>query len=110
MSKELEMDIVLLELGFDDFCRGTAQLRTAIKMYRPGMSMTKEVYPAVAKRHNTTASRAERAMRHSIEKAWLRGSEEARNKYFGWSVDPEKGRPPVGEFVARLNRVCFGEN
>ena len=110
MSSESKMDAVLLELGFDDFCKGTAQLRTAIRVYVPDMSMTKELYPYVAMQHNTTPSRAERAMRHVIEKAWLRGNVEAQRKYFGWSVDPEKGRPGVGEFIARLSRVCYFED
>lgn len=110
MSKEAKMDEVLLELGFDDFCKGTAQLRTAIRAYVPNISFTRELYPYVAMMHNTTPTRAERAMRHAIEKAWSRGNIDEQRRVFGWSVDPEKGRPNVGAFIARMNRVCYCED
>lgn len=106
MINEQKMDRLLLELGHDDFNRGTAYLREAVKMYEPGMGITKEVYPTVAKRHGSTASRVERCMRHSIEKAWSRGNQEARMKYFGFSYSPELGRPTVGEYIARVARLC----
>lgn len=109
MVNEQKMDEMLLELGHDDFNRGTAYLREAIKMYKPGMGMTKEVYPAVAKRYGSTASRAERCMRHSIEKAWSRGSLTARMKYFGFSYSLEMGRPTVGEYIARVARLSRGD-
>lgn len=103
---EEKMDNVLLELGHDDFNRGTAYLREAIKIYEPGRPLTKEIYPAIAKQRHSTAARVERCMRHSIEKAWQRGSVEAQHKYFGFSINPETGKPQVGEYIARLARVC----
>ena len=106
MINEQKMDNLLLELGHDDFNRGTAYLREAVKQYTPGMMMTKELYPAIAKAHGSTPSRIERCMRHAIEKAWTRGNQDARQRYFGYSVDPERGRPCVGEYIARLARIC----
>lgn len=105
MINEEKLDNVLLELGHDDYNSGTAQIRAAVRMYE-GQRLTKELYPALAKACGSTASRIERNMRHSIEKAWSRGSEEAQTKYFGFSVDPDSGKPTVGEYVARLARIC----
>ena len=100
-----EMDRIFLDLGHDDFTRGTGYLRQAALIYAPGMALTKELYPALAKANDTTPERVERCMRHSIEKAWLRGDQDTRLKYFGYSVDPDSGRPRVGEYVARLARI-----
>ena len=107
---EAKMDNVLLELGHDDFNRGTAYLREAVTLYRPGMALTKELYPALAKAHRTTPGAIERSMRHSIEKAWSRGDYHAQSRYFGYSIDPDTGRPTVGEYMARLARICREAN
>lgn len=107
---ELKMDMLLLELGHDDFNRGTAYIREGIKLYEPGMALFKELYPTIAKRHNTTASRVERCMRHSLDKAWNRGNNAEQHRLFGWSIDPGKGRPTVGEYIARLARECRRED
>lgn len=106
MINEAKMDEILLELGHDDFNRGTAYIRDAVQMYRPGMGFTKELYPGIAKAHDSSAARVERCMRHSIEKAWARGDTAAQRKWFGFSVDPNTGKPRVGEYVARLARLC----
>lgn len=106
MVNEQKMDEILLELGHDDFNSGTALLRHAVKYYEPGMAMVKELYPGIAKAVSSTPSRVERNIRHSIEKAWGRNDVHAQLKYFGWSVDPERGKPTVGEYVARLHKLC----
>ena len=106
MVNEQKLDDILLELGHDDFNRGTAQLRQAVKMYEPGMMMTKELYPALGRAVGSTASRVERNMRHTIERAWSRNDLQARLRYFGATVDPQRGKPTVGEYVARLHRLC----
>lgn len=108
MINEAILDNLLLDLGHNDFNRGTAQLRTAVRYWdaNPHPAMTKELYPAVAKYHGTTAARVERNMRHSIEQAWLRCDYQARVRWFGNSVNPVTGRPTVGEYVARLARIC----
>ena len=107
MIDEQKMDEVLLELGHDDFNRGTSYIREGVKHYDAGLRlMTKELYPAIAKAHQSTPTRVERIMRHSIEKAWSRNPLEVQLRYFGGSVDPDRGKPTVGEYVARLARVC----
>jgi two-component system response regulator (stage 0 sporulation protein A) len=106
MVNEEKLDNILLELGHDDFNKGTAQLRQAVKMYEPGMMLTKELYPALGRAVGSTASRVERNMRHSIQKAWCRGAQETQARYFGGTVDPQRGNPTVGEYVARLHRLC----
>lgn len=106
MVNEEKMDNLLLELGHDDFNLGTAYIRQAVMIYEPGRLLTKEIYPAIAKQRHSTAARVERCMRHSIDKAWRRGSVEAQHRYFGFSINPNTGKPQVGEYIARLARVC----
>lgn len=101
-----ELDNKMLWLGFRENISGTDMLRYAVGYWEPGMSMTKELYPRVAKAFGTTSSRAERCMRHAIESAWDRGDPYTINACFGYSVDPERGVPTVGEFVSRMARVC----
>ena len=83
---------------------GYMYLREAITMVVNDMELlsavTKELYPSIAKKYNTTASRVERAIRHAIEVAWGRGQVEAINKLFGYTVHNEKGKPTNSEFIA----------
>lgn len=65
-------------------------------------SVTKILYPTVAKRHNTTASRVERAIRHAIEVAWDRGDIDVLNSYFGYTIQNERGKPTNSEFIAMI--------
>lgn len=102
---EEKMDNVLLELGHDDYNRGTKYLRAAVRLYE-GQPLTKEIYPAIAKQYGSTAARVERCIRHSIEKAWNRGDSGAQLRYFGHSVDPSTGKPRAGEYIARMARMC----
>lgn len=97
---------VLLDLGHDFRCRGTEYLIQAAGIYHPGMGLVKELYPTLAKINDTTAPAVERAMRHSIDKAWTRrGRLAAQTAWFGGSIDPERGKPMVGEYVARMARL-----
>lgn len=105
MINEAKMDDILLELGHDDFNQGTKQLRIAVRLYE-GQPLTKELYPAIAKATNSTPARVERCIRHSIEKAWSRGNPAAQHKWFGYSIDPNTGKPRAGEYIARLARIC----
>lgn len=106
MKNTQKLEKVMLTLGHDYRCRGTEYLLQAAQLYRPGMRLTKELYPALAKANQTTAGAVERAMRHSIEKAWTyRGNDQVRLAYFGNSVNPETGMPQVGEYVARIARI-----
>lgn len=65
-------------------------------------AVTKTLYPEVAKRFGTTASRVERAIRHAIEVAWDRGDLETLQKYFGYTVSNAKGKPTNSEFIAMI--------
>lgn len=65
-------------------------------------AVTKELYPGIAKRYHTTASRVERAIRHAIEVAWQRGDLDTINKLFGYTIQISKGKPTNSEFIAML--------
>ena len=65
-------------------------------------AVTKQLYPEVAKRHKTTSSRVERAIRHAIEVACTRGNEEFFYKLFGYTVSTLKGKPTNSEFIALI--------
>ena len=66
-------------------------------------SVTKVLYPTVAKKHSTTSSRVERAIRHAIEVAWDRGDIEVLNLYFGYTVHTSRGKPTNSEFIAMIS-------
>ena len=65
-------------------------------------SVTKQLYPEVAKQFHTTASRVERAIRHAIEVAWDRGDVDTLNSYFGYTIHNGRGKPTNSEFVAMI--------
>ncbi len=65
-------------------------------------SVTKVLYPTVAKKYQTTTSRVERAIRHAIEVAWDRGDVETLNSYFGYTIQNNRGKPTNSEFIAMI--------
>lgn len=65
-------------------------------------SITKILYPTIAKKYDTTASRVERAIRHAIEVAWERGRMETIEELFGYTVSNGKGKPTNSEFIALI--------
>jgi two-component system response regulator (stage 0 sporulation protein A) len=65
-------------------------------------SVTKVLYPSVAKKYATTTSRVERAIRHAIEVAWDRGDIDTLNSYFGYTVQNNRGKPTNSEFIAMI--------
>jgi two-component system response regulator (stage 0 sporulation protein A) len=65
-------------------------------------SVTKILYPTVAKKYQTTTSRVERAIRHAIEVAWDRGDVEVLNSYFGYTIQVNRGKPTNSEFIAMI--------
>ena len=65
-------------------------------------SITKVLYPTIAKKHQTTPSRVERAIRHAIEVAWGRGSLEVIDELFGYTISTGKGKPTNSEFIALI--------
>ena len=66
-------------------------------------SVTKILYPTVAKKYNTTSSRVERAIRHAIEVAWDRGDPEVLDEMFGYTIMSSKGKPTNSEFIAMIS-------
>ncbi|MBP0989679.1 MAG: sporulation transcription factor Spo0A, partial [Oscillospiraceae bacterium] len=65
-------------------------------------SVTKILYPTIAKKNSTTSSRVERAIRHAIEVAWDRGDIDVLNSYFGYTVQNSRGKPTNSEFIAMI--------
>ena len=97
---------VIHEIGVPAHIKGYQYLREAIIITVQDMdvinAVTKVLYPEVARRFGTTASRVERAIRHAIEVAWDRGDLETLQKYFGYTVSNAKGKPTNSEFIAMI--------
>lgn len=97
----------LHELGVPAHIKGYHYIRSAIMLVVENMDMlnyiTKQLYPEIAKQYKTTSSRVERAIRHSIEVAWVRGKPETMNEIFGYTVHTGKGKPTNSEFIAMVS-------
>lgn len=108
VQRDLEQDVtnMIHEIGVPAHIKGYQYLREAIMMSveDPGMisSITKILYPTIAKRFQTTSSRVERAIRHAIEVAWSRGRMETLDALFGYTIDTGKGKPTNSEFIALI--------
>ena len=94
------------EIGIPAHIKGYQYLRHAIMLVVENLdvinSITKKLYPTVAKDFGTTSSRVERAIRHAIEVAWDRGDTEVLNSIFGYTVANTKGKPTNSEFIAMI--------
>lgn len=105
-SLESTVTSIIHEIGVPAHIKGYQYLREAIMIAVKDMdvinAVTKILYPEVAKRFGTTASRVERAIRHAIEVAWDRGDLETLQKYFGYTVSNAKGKPTNSEFIAMI--------
>lgn len=107
-SEQLEIDVtrLMLEIGVPAHIKGYQYLRDGIVMAVEDAqvinSITKVLYPCIAKKYETTPSRVERAMRHAIEVAWSRGKVDIFHQVFGYSINTGKGKPTNGEFIAML--------
>ena len=103
---ETEVTSVIHEIGVPAHIKGYQYLRDAIIMVITDMdilnSITKQLYPSIAKSYNTTPSRVERAIRHAIEVAWSRGKMDTIDKLFGYTVNNGKGKPTNSEFIALI--------
>ena len=97
---------IMADIGIPAHLKGYKYVRKAIMMAVEDAevleSMTKVLYPEVAKAFNTTPSRVERAIRHAVEVAWDRGQLDVLARYFGNSVDPMRGKPVNSEFIAKI--------
>lgn len=103
---ESEITSIIHEIGVPAHIKGYFYLREAISMVVNDIELlsavTKELYPSIARKYNTTSSRVERAIRHAIEVAWSRGQVESINKIFGYTIHNEKGKPTNSEFIAMV--------
>ncbi len=103
---ELMVTEIIHQIGVPAHIKGYHYLREAIiltlKDSETMNSVTKVLYPTVAKKHSTTASRVERAIRHAIEVAWDRGDIDVLNSYFGYTIHNERGKPTNSEFIAMI--------
>lgn len=108
LSFDLEKDVtdMIHEIGVPAHIKGYQYLREAIMMSvkEPDMlgSITKVLYPTIAKKYQTTPSRVERAIRHAIEVAWNRGRMETLDNLFGYTINTGKGKPTNSEFIALI--------
>ncbi len=94
------------EIGVPAHIKGYQYLREAIMMSVNDSEMmgsiTKILYPTIAKKYQTTSSRVERAIRHAIEVAWNRGRMETLDDMFGYTINTGKGKPTNSEFIALI--------
>ena len=101
---ETEVTNMIHEIGVPAHIKGYQYLRDAIIMALENMdvlnAITKQLYPDIAKKYDTTPSRVERAIRHAIEVAWSRGKMDTIDKLFGYTINNGKGKPTNSEFVA----------
>ncbi len=106
--RDLEKDVtdMIHEIGVPAHIKGYQYLREAIMMSVQDVEMlgsiTKVLYPTIAKKYQTTPSRAERAIRHAIEVAWSRGRMETLDALFGYTINTGKGKPTNSEFIALI--------
>lgn len=104
---ELMITDIIHQIGVPAHIKGYHYLREAIILSINNAdtmnSVTKVLYPTVAKKYNTTPSRVERAIRHAIEVAWDRGDVDVLNSYFGYTIQNERGKPTNSEFIAMIS-------
>ena len=103
---EAQVTRIIHQIGVPAHIKGYQYLRTAILMTIRDSEMinsvTKSLYPSVAKKYKTTTSRVERAIRHAIEVAWDRGDVDTLNSYFGYTIQNSRGKPTNSEFIAMI--------
>lgn len=106
--RSLETDVtnIIHEIGVPAHIKGYQYLREAIMMSVDDIEMlnsiTKILYPTIAKKYQTTPSRVERAIRHAIEVAWSRGKMDTIDELFGYTINNGKGKPTNSEFIALI--------
>ena len=103
---------LFLTLGIPAHIKGYQYLREAVKMVLSDRDVinriTKELYPGIARKFDTSASKVERAMRHAIEVAWSRGRLDAVNKLYGYKVFDAMDKPTNGEFIRCVSEKLRG--
>jgi len=105
-SLDLEVTNIIHQMGVPAHIKGYQYLRDAILMVINEVNLlgavTKELYPMIAEKYQTTPSRVERAIRHAIELAWDRGNVDMMNKFFGYTINIQRGKPTNSEFIAMV--------
>ena len=105
-SLETQVTDIIHEIGVPAHIKGYQYLRSSILMAVQDMdildSITKQLYPSIAKTYNTTPSRVERAIRHAIEVAWSRGNSDTMHELFGYTLQQGKLKPTNSEFIALI--------
>ena len=103
---EISLTRMLHELGMPSHIKGYQYIRDGVGLIfdNPEMigGITKELYPDVATKYNTTVSRVERAIRHANEVSWNRGNWDLMEEIFGHSVDIDKAKPTNSEFIVTI--------
>ena len=103
---EILVTQVIHQIGVPAHIKGYHYLREAVILAIKNVdiinAVTKQLYPTVAKKHDTTSSRVERAIRHAIEVAWDRGDIDTLNSYFGYTINTGRGKPTNSEFIAMI--------
>lgn len=104
---EIRVTEILHQIGVPAHIKGYHYLRDSIIMSvnQPDIinAVTKQLYPSVAQKYETTSSRVERAIRHAIEVAWDRGDVDVLNSYFGYTIHNSRGKPTNSEFIAMIS-------
>ena len=105
-SVEVEVSSLLHDLGIPSHVRGYKYIREGIMLLYTSREVvnlvTKDIYPEIANRFNTTSSRVERAIRHAIEISWIRGDLKVMEDIFGNSIDFERSKPTNSEFLTTI--------
>ena len=105
-NMDLEVTNIIHQMGVPAHIKGYQYLRDAILFVIDEVNLlgavTKELYPMIAEKYITTPSRVERAIRHAIELAWDRGNVEMMTKFFGYTINLERGKPTNSEFIAMV--------
>lgn len=106
LNLETEIIEIIHEIGIPAHIKGYQYLRDSIILSITDKevisSITKILYPTIAKKYQTTASRVERAIRHAIEVAWNRGNTDTLYELFGYTISNGKGKPTNSEFIALI--------
>ena len=105
-SVEVEVSSLLHDLGIPSHVRGYKYIREGIMLLYTSKEVvnlvTKDIYPEIANRYNTTTTRVERAIRHAIEISWIRGDLKMMEEIFGNSIDFDRSKPTNSEFLTTI--------
>lgn len=105
-SLENRITQIMRDVGVPAHIKGYQYMRDAVMLVIEDIelisSVTKRLYPELARRYKTTPSRVERAIRHAIEVAWTRGQVDTIHELFGYTINTKKGKPTNSEFIAMI--------